>query len=518
MTKRIPSYLGLHIIVPGILLLYLFLFLLHPISITSTDLGFYLKKGELLAESGQLIRTNYFTFPNREISVSVDHWGAELIFYSLQQVVGFAGLHLVGLLFVGLPFILLLRLLRMEQVAPIIILVSGVLLIPLLAVDFRITPALFTLFFVVFYVVLLYQYLIGRTDAKLLFILPVLQVVWANTDTYFLLGIAVLLLAIGCLKLAGYFGELVVASRPLYPILAACFIACCFHPDPIQHLLGSFGQLIDYLLVSNETSYNLISRYWYTKSPVLLLQMGVILSLFFCLFLTRSQYRKVSYLFLSGLILLISVYIYHHFQPDFLALLSFPIFSLLINAWWQENKNPISSIFKWHSPIVLLYLLVPLLLLGQLFSPFSEKLGIGIPSDSFAAANFIKENKIEGLFFHNKRASGYLAYTIFPEEQLYILPTNNGSPADFRNNHYFPSLRTPASWETTKLLYNFNAIYFDLEKESIANLKFLGDRLAEQSSWALVYHQPEKTAILLKRSPQNEAIIAQKEIKLEIPN
>ena len=69
-------------------------FLAHPVDLTTSDLGRYLKNGELFFHSGLIAGTNLFAYTTPDDPFVNHSWGSGAIYFLVERVLGFAGLSL----------------------------------------------------------------------------------------------------------------------------------------------------------------------------------------------------------------------------------------------------------------------------------------------------------------------------------------------------------------------------------------------------------------------------------------
>ena len=69
-------------------------FLAHPVDLTTSDLGRYLKNGELFFQRGLIAGTNLFAYTTPDHPFVNHSWGSGAIYYLVERTLGFAGLSL----------------------------------------------------------------------------------------------------------------------------------------------------------------------------------------------------------------------------------------------------------------------------------------------------------------------------------------------------------------------------------------------------------------------------------------
>ena len=214
--------------------LYLFLALSNHVSVAEGQLGYFIREGAIFWQKGEILFSNGLSYTSPNQPMYNNHWLASAFFYLIQQVIGFGGLHFLVIMLYILAFFLLFRLFTQAQ-KPIFVVLIGLLAVPLFAMHNIIAPVLFTHLFSLVFFLLLYQYLNDKKTIKWLYCLPVLQVFWVNSHTYFFISLGLLILAF----LQALFHQKEKAT-PLLIITILCLVASFVHP---QFAKGTFGAL-----------------------------------------------------------------------------------------------------------------------------------------------------------------------------------------------------------------------------------------------------------------------------------
>lgn len=116
---------------------------------------------------------------------------------------------------------------------------------------------------------------------------------------------------------------------------------------------------------------------------------------------------------------------------------------------------------------------------------------------------------IRGLVYNNERSAERVRY-FFPEAKAFV---SNDFMSSEENQQFELNSSDVMAWLEYKSKNNVKVILFDLTQERTRHLAFLGERLSD-GEWALVFHEPEKIAILARRESENEEIIKRFEIRL----
>ena len=158
-------------------------FLLACNEISDYDIWWHLRTGQLIPERG-IPSTDWYSFTSTDRPWIDVHWGFQLIVASLHALAGVPGLVLLQACIIATTMTIALTAYRREwSVWP----QFGVLLVALLVMSsrFYVRPEIFTLLFTsIFLTVLLH----AEQRPRLLWILPAVQVLWANVQSLFVFG------------------------------------------------------------------------------------------------------------------------------------------------------------------------------------------------------------------------------------------------------------------------------------------------------------------------------------------
>ena len=511
----------------ALLLGYYALALTNKITINGGELGFLLKEGELVLTEGKILTTNYFTYTNPDHPVLNHHWAGCAIFYLVQATLGFGGLQLFALLLQLFAFGFLFRyLLRQWDDAVLWLGVVGVLVVPTYALHPVIEPAVFSMALVSLFLVLVWRFLKDDINQKYLWALPVLQLFWANLHGGFFFGWLILLAGVlQAIANAPQENWLTAKVRRLLILLGISFGLTLFNP---QWFAGMFSPFIWLLSTTDYASgdwLNLFSIYLATKTHTLLyVIVGILAGLYGLTKVFRSENFKDNRIFLG--IVILSLMAWGGASAANIVFIGPAILlSLGLSGIVFAKKQPGLNawVHRW-SPAVSFYLLVPIFVIARFYAPVQGEFGWGMQIGAMDAGRFLSKIKPSGPIFHNLGGAGYLAYHIGDQEKLYVRNQKGTHPNNFFTKEYFPNIHKVVNWKELEEKYKFNVIYFKLQGENNENLVFLGNRLGEKDpltgnyKWALVYHEKERDAIMLRRTPKNTELIDLYEMQVNATN
>jgi hypothetical protein len=179
----------------------LLVFLVGCVEIEDPDIWWHLRTGQLIWERGQLPRTDWFTYTNPESPWIDLHWGFQLMAALLWAIGGAAALVVTKSLFAVATFALGMLASRRTWPAwqtvacwlPSLLIFSG---------RNQVRPEMFSLLILAAELAILFH---ARNRPRLVWLLPLLQVVWINVHGLYVLGFVLW----GCFLT----GEIVKARR-----------------------------------------------------------------------------------------------------------------------------------------------------------------------------------------------------------------------------------------------------------------------------------------------------------------
>jgi hypothetical protein len=202
---------------------FAFLFLIASKPPNDADLWFYLNTGEYIVQNGQVPTTEFSSFTHFGSQFVAYGWLSGLLFYVLFKYVGLHALTFVTALIAAISFWIIFR---HSRAHPLIAGSATVLAIWASTPTLGVKPRVLTLLFAAIFLVLLRKY--ARTgEAKSVFWLVPLMVLWVNLHGGFLVGLALIGFTIIGIPLDGWIaGEKIRILLPRIRTLVVVFIAC----------------------------------------------------------------------------------------------------------------------------------------------------------------------------------------------------------------------------------------------------------------------------------------------------
>jgi hypothetical protein len=201
------------------------------------DLWAHLAVGKAIGQRWDIPRVNNFTFVNAGAEFIAHSWGAELIFYGLEQTAGTFGFALLRLSLVSLALWCALRVARLLGAPwPAVMLLTPVVLVMVWGrLEFR--PQLFSTAGLAFQLWLIASVHTGQRSPRWLWILPPLYAAWINLHPGWPQGLAMLVGITAALvamqarrRWLGTGGTSGMPMKTLALVLVACVAALFLNP------------------------------------------------------------------------------------------------------------------------------------------------------------------------------------------------------------------------------------------------------------------------------------------------
>ena len=474
------------ILLPVLLLALYALFLAHPINLATADLGRHLQNGAELLQNGNLIRTNFYSYTYPDFPATNHHWGAGALFYLVFRAFGFAGVQAFFIAIALAAFFVFFQIAKKRGGLAAAGLLS-LLVIPLLGERAEVRPEIFSYLFAgIFFWCLL--------ERKWLWSLPIIMVLWVNSHIYFFLGPAI----IGAFWLAH-------PNKKLALIFALTTAATLANPFFLHGAIAPFTvfQNYGYNLAENQPLWKITyllpgnPNYVIFEFVLALLIVGFIWKLW----RDRQNFSWANLFLAAGVT-----------GMGLLQLRNFSLFGLFALPIIAENLNKNKSAIpakesrlpaagresiqrgldsrlrgndKTWWAVALTSLALLLALTGELKSVFPQlqNYRLGLAPGITRAAEFWKNNNLQGPIFNNYDIGGYLIYS---GEEVFVDNRPEAYPASFFRDEYIPMQESEEAWQKRLAKYNFQAIFFWWRDYTPWAQTFLKKRL-EDPEWRQVY-------------------------------
>jgi hypothetical protein len=542
-----------------ILVFWCVLFLAQKIDLPVADLGRHIQNGSVIihgsnADRHGVLYTNFYSYTEPEHNFVNHHWLSGVVFYLVHQAWGFEGLSLFYILLVSLAFMFCLK--TAENVSNwTMALGVGVLILPIITQRVEIRPEAFTyLFLAVFnFCLTLNRWGFGESSAdtkakrnvsKILWLLPVIMLLWVNLHIGFIFGFLIL----GTFMLIRAIEELRLKLKDKnYQISSQLkYLIGVFIGSLVAGLLNPFGihGLLYPLNIFREYGYRIVEN----QTVSFLENLGITHNMNFGLLKFLVLFTALSFIGLGikqkfnksfGVETAIKFFLFLTISTlAFLAVRNFPIFGILILPLLAQNlylllpssEHPAYKIFP--SVLVACMIFFSSLLFGQKFQNQSSNFGIGLLPKVEASAEFFKNHNLTGPIFNNYDVGGYLIYELGQADKRGLKPEDAGgfdrsissnygrvftdnrpeaySLAHFQQE-YIPAQEDDAKWQALMQKYQFNVIFFSRRDLTPWGQNFLVARVKD-ALWAPVFVDSYNIILLKRDNPANSEIIKKYEL------
>ena len=501
MWRKIRELNPLHLLIIIFIIGWLFLLSAQKIDLTTADLGRHLKNGEeILASHFQVLTSNYYSYTESDFPFVNHHYGSGVIFHLIFQLLGFNGLSWFYIVLTGITFLIIFYLSQKESNFLGAILAS-LLVIPLIVSRVEIRPEGLSYFFIVIFIFIFWGYQKKIIKTPILFVLPILQLIWVNVHIYFFWGI----LITGFYWLISLIKTFLKKERKykrdfgVFTMIGLLIICVSLiNPFGVKGLLYPLQifQNYGYRLVENESL-------WFSFKVNLVIFSLSLLFFSWSLIKKRKNFfiPELIFTLIAGVMSLIAIRNFSLF-----GLLLLPVLSVFIKAILDKITK-----FKLSPKVTILMILMTFILIVSFYSTILilslhlGKVGIGLASKNESAATFIKEQNLKGPIFNNYDIGGYLIYYLYPTQKVFVDNRPETYSNKFFTDIYIPMQEDEKQWQNKSNEYNFQTIIFAYHDATPWAQTFLVNRIDDQS-WVPVFAD-SYVLIFIKDTDQNRELI-----------
>lgn len=490
-------------------IIFFVLLLSQPINLTTADLGRHIKNGELLFQNTGILSSNFYSYTYPNFPFINHHWGSGVIFYIIHLLFGFIGQSIIFILITLLTFIIFFKV-AIKYSNFEVSLLTAFLTLPLMASRTEIRPEMFSYLFIALFLWIAINYINHSLHRNLIWFIPLIILLWVNLHIYYLfgfviLGVFILEYAINLFifkkgKLVQLIKLLIVSliSLPLI-FLNPNFIKGALYP---LHIFDNYG----YRLVENQ-SVSFIEKVLpnYPSLPFFKLVLIFLISSWILIIFKSIKEKKLHF---SIALLLISIFFSYLALTGIRNFSIFAYFAFTISAINIYNlKLKISPEYQNYLPptIALATICIFFIISPSYWSKLST-VGLGLMPNILASADFFNSNNIQGPIFNNYDIGGYLIYTLYPKQQVFVDNRPEAYPAQFFEKEYIPMQENDPLWNQLLAKHQFNTIFFYRHDLTPWSQKFLINRIKDRANWLPVFVD-DYVIIFLKNNPQNQKLI-----------
>lgn len=474
------------------------LLLCNQIDFTGVDLGRHLQNGKWVWAYPDLLRTNFYSYTFPTFPFLNHHWGSGVLLFHLWNWFGWEGLSIAFLAMSLFCSWVVWK--QAEDVSPQILFIASLLFLPMLRERSEVRPEIFSYLCVVIF---LYSLKRSKDFPQLLWLLPILQVLWVNLHIYFILG-PIFILIYAAQSWAETNGS--SHTKKLSLLFLAVCAASCINPFGVWGAIAPFRIFENYghQVFENHSVFYLATR-WKNPMAQYMIGLQLLLALTYRAVLLREKKVIVSEVCLLGLMCALVWSGFRH-----CALFSLVLIPCL--ARWWDVLCPKSFLNQWGRTYR--YVLIVLISLVGIYSVSLARLpapwgrsGIGLMDGCLDGITFFREHQLKGPICNNFNVGSALIWGLGDQEKVFVDNRPEAYPDVFFKHVYGPMQRNEVAWQKLMEVYQFNAIFFSRNDATPSAIGFISRRL-DDPLWALVYVDPF-SIIMLKRIPLNAELIRQ---------
>ncbi len=399
--------------------LFVLILILSTRLLSDPDLGFHLKTGKWIIENQSVPTHDISTYTVSSNDYIDVHWFFQVIIYLIYKISGYNGLSiLVAALSLNLLWLTLLRfrLFRGSYFVMCLLVLIGYLIIEPRII---LRPEMFTFLYISSIILILELYY--HRKKNMLYIIPVIMLVWVNTQGLFMLGFILL----GTYFISILFEQKKTDLKLAFWVIISVFICFC-NPYFVK------GFFFPFELLTRFDSDNLFNRHIREFIPFHQLKTFNFRELLFIIFtfltflitIITFKKRKIHEFMLLGFFLYLSL----------IAVRNIPLFIIIAMPVAGSGFSEIIDIilrrpgFRLRSsnPLIrtLIIASISIFILGlsarvftnayyrSVNSPAKTGLGIDPEEQPVAAASFLLSHNLNGRIINSLGFGGWLSWTI----------------------------------------------------------------------------------------------------------
>lgn len=487
--------------------LYLFILLFQIDLGMLEDLGRHLKMGEVVLGCRCVPQTNLFSYTNPDFPVVNHEWLTQVMLYWVSQTFGLSGLLVLKMIVLASAFAIVFWL-ASKKSRLFWVSVVGTLCLTIFSSRFRVRPEMFSYLFIALTMLTLYL-AEEKKRRNILWLLPLIQMLWVNMHIYFIFGI---------MMVGTYIFQQFIITKKLDKFLLLIGLTTCaatlLNPQFIQGVILPFTIFSNYgTSVEENLSIFDVGKYAGGFIFTLSLQIMVFEALFllflvlFWIKLKKTEISQTLNALATGIVgvrLVRSISLFGLFGLQPLATKLSEFETILAKHSQHQLINTIKA------TVFLVVLIVAIAhvkglsdnkILSFSYQPYSEN-----------AVNFLRNNNIKGPIFNNYHLGNYLIYGLYPREKIFIDARPEMYPAVFFEE-YNRMLRDDTFFNQQVAKYHINTVVFGVQMEDPATIRPFLLRLIQSKEWIPIFADGNVT-VLIKQEKKNREVIERLGLKI----
>ena len=463
-----------------LLIFFVFSFLFRSDHSFDQDLGRHIKLGEIITQTGNVPRTNLFSYTNPDFPFINTHWLFEVIAYWFNQTIGIQYFLLIKIILFLTSVWLILKIIPKE---------SSTLLLPVSFIFFHVLrerlelrPEIFSFLFTALTLFILTKFL--EQKLRWILLLPFIQLIWINTHIYFFIGLliqAIYIIHIGYqhLRLQTGFAKL----NLLTIIFVLSVLVSLLNPNGLSGFLYPLNvtKNYGYTIVENQTMFLLESINFRNSNFLFVkLSIGIIfLSLLISLVRRKFEIKNILFSLLGMTLALMNVR-------------SFPYLVFLALPATLGNLNFIKPNLGTQS----LSLIFSVLLLAESYFYLNgdyyrfrddyHQVGPKLVESGKGALDFLLGNNLPSPIYNNFDIGSYIINRGYPKYKVFVDGRPEGYPAKFFQEVYIPSQGDYSKFKELEKKWAFKTMIFSHTDQTPWGKAFV-QSVVKDPAWELVY-------------------------------
>ncbi len=432
-------------------------------------MGRHLKLGEIIWQTKQVPLTNLFSYTYPDFPFINSHWLFEVWAYLTSQIFGLQSLLILKLVIILTSVWLVLSTIPKKSW---LLLPVGFVFLYTLRERPELRPEIFSFLFTALTLFILDKF--EKTKTKLIYLLPIVQLLWINTHIYFIVGLVLQTIFLinfiyTYLRSHSSSGKLKLSIVILLLSIGVSFI----NPSNIKGVLNplTFNQKYGYTIVENHTMFWLESIGFQNPNFIWVkLSLGIAAFSIFVSFLRKKFNIKNILLTLFGSAL------------PLMNVRSFPYLALISLPAVIENFG-ISKSRGWQNLFIIIS--APILLFVS-FLNLSNRTNFEFKENAKEALDFVLENNLPQPIFNNFDIGSYITYRGWPKYKIFVDGRPGEYPKEFFQNVYIPMQYDTNKFKEIDQKYGFKTIIFSITDQTPWGRTFL-QNITNNLEWKTVY-------------------------------
>ncbi len=447
--------------------------------------------GKSFFQTGQLFSHDFQSYGTTH--QFIDHeWGSSLIFYLVQNYLGDVGLFFFKSILIFLTLFIIVKIIRLEKNDAKMHFLF--FFFALQSISYNIFSTVrcqsFSFLFFVLYIYILKK---SKTNLKILWTIPVINIIWANCHGGFAIGLVLLLLYA--------LGELLNKnnSKPYFLVFLITCLTTLINPYGIKYIYFIFKALsLNRVCITEWHSvfFAPIYKYAFVKFKVFFV---FVLTIFIYSIIKNIKklgaiefYKKIDktkYLILLFTLLISIKYLRFH------VFFTYCVLAFCYNDFYEIFNKKLPNIIDSSKEIILCVLIF----ISTLSHLYNYKFVNTVRENDYPiyCIEFLRVNNLKGNLLVNFHFGSYASYKLYPNIQVFM----DGRYEEVYDVNLINKMSELFLWINDDLLKKYHTDYIIIDKEYD-----LYDALKTSSEWFLAY-ESEKYGLYLRAELKNKKFI-----------